>query len=177
MKLNFGCGKNKLAGWQNYDMDVDIRETLPFEDGSADFIFAEHVVEHVTSAQAQLFFEECYRVLKDGGVMRITVPCITTAYKTATPEYINWVHRKRWSEASTKELAVRSLIVNHGHQALWTPDLLSLCIKIAGFENRDTKVGHSECPELRGIEGHGRKIGHAFNEIESICVEGVKVVK
>lgn len=174
MKLNFGCGKNKLTGWQNYDMDIDIRDPLPFEDASVDFVFAEHVVEHVTSAQAQLFFGECYRVLREGGVLRITVPCITQAYETATPKYINWVHRKKWCKEPTKEAAVRSLIINHGHQALWTPELLQLCIKIEGFDSQAAKVGHSRFPELCGVEGHGRKIGHKFNEIESICVEGVK---
>lgn len=46
-KIQFGCGGNKLDGWENYDRDVNISKPLPFEDNSIRFIFAEHVLEHV----------------------------------------------------------------------------------------------------------------------------------
>ena len=57
-KLNFGCGDNKLVGWQNYDADVDIRESLRFDDSSENFIFAKHVVAHGKTLDAVQFFKE-----------------------------------------------------------------------------------------------------------------------
>jgi len=175
MRLNFGCGKNKLDGWKNYDSEVDIRKPLPFDDGVAEYVFAEHVVEHVTSPEAFGFFEESFRVLEEGGSIRITVPCVTQALERSTPEYCNWVFRKGWSKSPLMRDAIRPLIVGHGHQSLWTRELLETCLTVAGF----SRILHFEArqssePTLLFVEGHGRVIGHVFNEIESISVEGTK---
>ncbi len=40
LKLNFGCGSNKLPGWRNMDAEIDITKPLPFKDGEAAFIEA-----------------------------------------------------------------------------------------------------------------------------------------
>ncbi len=57
-KLHVGCGNNRLPGWLNYDKGVDIRRPLPFPDDSMDFVFAEHVVEHITAREAWRFLRE-----------------------------------------------------------------------------------------------------------------------
>ncbi|NBW21092.1 MAG: methyltransferase domain-containing protein [Caulobacteraceae bacterium] len=76
MKLNLGCGGNILQGWENHDSDLDISKPLPHEDNSIDFIFAEHVCEHLTTPDVVRFFMEAYRILKDGGTIRIAVPSV-----------------------------------------------------------------------------------------------------
>ena len=76
MKVNLGCGKNKLEGWENYDSEVDLGKKLPFDDDSIEYIFAEHVVEHLSTHEAYDFFDECFRTLKPSGVVRIVVPSI-----------------------------------------------------------------------------------------------------
>jgi SAM-dependent methyltransferase len=79
MKLHIGCDPKKLPGWINVDPSADVGpdkvgswESLPFEDGSADEILAEHVLEHTSDVAKAL--KETHHVLKIGGKARIIVP-------------------------------------------------------------------------------------------------------
>jgi len=84
LKLNLGCGYNKLEGYVNVDNDenckpdvlADLEERLPFEDNSVDEIILNHVLEHLGQSTKVYFnvWKELYRVLKDGGLILITVP-------------------------------------------------------------------------------------------------------
>jgi len=174
--LNLGAGGNQLPPpWRNHDMDMDLRTPLPFADGTVDLIFAEHCVEHITPTEAWRFFKECRRVLKPGGVLRIAVPSIEKVWAHADGEYLLWMSKAGFGEASG-EAAVENQIVNHGHQALWSEDLLHTCFAALGFAvSRTCSVDDSpHHPALRGIHGHGKVIGERNNAIETICVEGVK---
>lgn len=53
---------------------LDISEPLPFADGSVDWVYAEHLIEHVTMPVAVGWLREARRVLRPGGVLRITTP-------------------------------------------------------------------------------------------------------
>lgn len=82
LRLNIGCGPNQVPGWINIDvvkgqgiLQWDIREKLPFDDNSAEIIFAEHVFEHLEpDGDAESFLSECIRCLMPGGVLRLVVP-------------------------------------------------------------------------------------------------------
>ena len=84
MKLNLGCGYNKLDGYVNVDSDpnckpdvlANLEERLPFEDNSVDEIVLSHVLEHLGQDTKTYFnvWKEFYRVLKDGAMIYITVP-------------------------------------------------------------------------------------------------------
>ena len=84
MKLNLGCGYNKLEGYINVDYDIkcnpdivaDLEGVLPFEDSSVDEIVMFHVLEHLgqdTKTYLNIW-REFYRILKDQGLIRICVP-------------------------------------------------------------------------------------------------------
>jgi predicted SAM-dependent methyltransferase len=172
LKINLGCGTNRLHGWDNHDDDVDITKPLPWADRSADFIFAEHVVEHVAYEQALSFFRECRRVLKGGGVVRIAVPSIEQVLKYGNQAYFSWVHDKGWAPTPHARGAIDALLHRHGHQAPWTMSLLIVSLYYAGFDRvvpRDPLL--SDHKELRNVEGHGKVIGEAFNAIETIVCE------
>ena len=55
-KLNIGCGIHLLTGWLNTDyspelppvMYLDARQRFPFKEETFDYIFSEHVIEHVS---------------------------------------------------------------------------------------------------------------------------------
>ena len=47
LKINLGCGTNRIPGWSNHDAEVNITRRLPWADDSADCVFVEHVVEYV----------------------------------------------------------------------------------------------------------------------------------
>jgi SAM-dependent methyltransferase len=170
VRLNFGCGKNRLAGWRNFDSDVDITKRLPFPDATADFILAEHVVEHVEYRQALAFMRECRRVLKPGGVARFAVPSIEKVWKHADAEYFAFV--KRWSKQEGLRPAIQALLDCHGHKAPWTESLLLVTAFQAGFNNVTAcEPGKSDIADLVGVEGHHKVIGEKFNWIETVVVE------
>jgi hypothetical protein len=172
-KIQFGCGSNVLSGWENYDAEVDITRPLPFPDGSADVVFAEHTVEHVTPQQAWGFFEECKRILKPGGVIRIAVPSAEQIAERSTPHYEHFLFQRGFSESPTGPAAIKAIIFGHGHQAIWSQKSLVTVLQAVGFrdavpcEARQSRFGLD-------VNGHGRVIGEVFNQIETIVVEAVK---
>jgi predicted SAM-dependent methyltransferase len=80
--LNLGCGKRTHHEWTNVDFvatipDVvaaNLTEGVPFADGSFDAVYHSHVLEHFSKNQAPAFLQECFRVLRPQGVIRIAVP-------------------------------------------------------------------------------------------------------
>jgi SAM-dependent methyltransferase/ADP-heptose:LPS heptosyltransferase len=173
IKLNFGCGENRLTGWCNYDHEIDITQPLPFEDEHADFIFAEHVVEHVDYRAALAFFAECRRVLKPGGVIRIAVPSLENIWKRGDQAYFDFA--RKWSPSADLRGAMHAIINAHGHKDIWTQSRLEACLFYAGFEDiTPCEPGKSGHADLVAVEGHGRVIGERFNWIETAVVEGTK---
>ena len=45
-------------------------DRLPFPDNSIEFVYTEHMFEHILPMQCAAFLKEAYRVLKPGGVIR-----------------------------------------------------------------------------------------------------------
>lgn len=175
MKLNLGCGTNRLEGWENYDAEVNITEPLMWKSDSVDFVFAEHVVEHVYYEQAVGFFRECHRILKPGGVVRIAVPSVERVYQMATERYGEFV--KKWVpwEKDYRRAAMSNILFMHGHRAPWTEGLLQASLFYAGFDNPwPTIPGYSRHGELCNVEGHDKVIGKEFNAIETVVVEAIK---
>ena len=81
-RLNIGCGRQFRADWCNIDLIAmnqaviqhDIRTGLPFPDGTFDAVYHSHVLEHLTPEQGQHLLQECLRVLRPGGRLRVVVP-------------------------------------------------------------------------------------------------------
>lgn len=83
MKIDLGCGPNKQEGFvgcdaiafDGVDHVFDIgTERWPFDDNSVDEARASHCVEHLTATQRVHFWNELYRVLKNGGTAAIITP-------------------------------------------------------------------------------------------------------
>jgi len=82
--VNIGGGSWSRLGWYNADtrhsLDegakerLDASSRLPFADGSIDLVFSSHFFEHVDDATADNLLRESLRVLRRGGLIRISVP-------------------------------------------------------------------------------------------------------
>lgn len=80
--LNVGCGTRFHKDWTNIDMvstaegviAVNLLKGIPFDTDTFDLVYHSHVLEHFTREDGAHFVSECVRVLKPGGVLRISTP-------------------------------------------------------------------------------------------------------
>lgn len=82
MKLHLGCGSKILDGYINIDVrplpGVHVVSSIDnlsmFSDEAVNVIYCCHVLEHLSRHTVQSALKEWYRVLKPGGIVRISVP-------------------------------------------------------------------------------------------------------
>ena len=80
--LHLGCGEYNLPGYINIDALSyphihyvrPIDDLSIFETNSVDLIYASHCLEHFSYSQVSQVLSEWYRVLKVGGILRLSVP-------------------------------------------------------------------------------------------------------
>ena len=101
--LNLGSGVTRIREdvtnvdfypFENVDVVADISK-LPFEDGSADAIICECVLEHVPNPTVVV--SEMHRVMKKGAVVYVIVPFVFPFH--SSPDDFN-----RWSRMGLREL-------------------------------------------------------------------------
>ncbi len=81
-RLNIGCGNQTHSQWVNLDLVAtrpevvrcDIRRGLPFPAESVDVVYHSHVLEHLSKDNGRQFVQECHRVLRPQGVIRVVAP-------------------------------------------------------------------------------------------------------
>jgi predicted SAM-dependent methyltransferase len=82
-----------IDGMAKADLTLDLREPLPFRDGSCSMIYTEHFLEHVDYPEPALsLLKECHRVLQVDGVISIGVPDAgrsLKAYSTCDKEHFD----------------------------------------------------------------------------------------
>ena len=171
IKLNVGCGADIKKGWINIDsgdqflnkndLDLchDLSQGLPFPNNSADYIFNEHFIEHLTRDQGILFFKECFRVLRSGGTLRIACPDLRATvndYLTDSFKDREWLqklcpHLMGKSNCELLNISMREW----GHQYIYDEDDLRGALQEAGFDGSViliTKPGQSDIPDLQNLE-------------------------
>lgn len=52
----------------------DLSRNIPFKTETVDYIFSSHFFEHLYRKQGMGFLRECHRVLRSGGVLRLSIP-------------------------------------------------------------------------------------------------------
>ena len=162
MKLNLGCGDVYFDGWVNIDMESekadlkhDLRSPLPYDDSSADYIYNEHFIEHLTVTEGLAFLSDCHRVLRKGGVLRIATPNLDYLLFRY---FFFWKWRSWYKKYGYEWIKTRAEMVNiafreWGHQYLYNKEELERRLKEAGFENvYKQKRNRSRYSELENIE-------------------------
>lgn len=155
LRLNIGCGRARLEGWVNVDMQhlpevdlvADVTEGLRFS--GAEAVFAEHFLEHLPFDAAVSFLLEAHRVLADGGWLRLSTPNLDWVWSTH--------YRLDGEPAGRADAALGLNRAFHGwrHQFLWNREILAEALTVCGFDEvRGCAYGESELPYFRGIERH-----------------------
>jgi predicted SAM-dependent methyltransferase len=158
-KLHLGCGSNLIPGWTNVDLSDkngvarhDLTKPLPVGTESVDFIFSEHFIEHITREQAKNLLHECYRVLRVGGVFRISTPDLrklVNAYREGNLD--------EWSELGWRPRTPCALMNEGmrlwGHQFIFDAEELRGLMLECGFgQVEQVPWRESSHHELRGLE-------------------------
>lgn len=196
-KLVLGCGREPKRGWVNSDtynkparvkffedkakegyefVEVDATKQFPFEDSTFDFVFSEHMLEHLHEKDGLNCLKECNRVLKDDGVIRTVVPNLDFFQRLPGNDrhpfveaYCRTVFKRIPSTGDASKISDRTLN-EQGHY--WVPNIEMLIEqhKKAGFRNiEQVPYGKSQYADLNGID-----LDNGVRVYESIVVEGVK---
>jgi predicted SAM-dependent methyltransferase len=190
-RINIGCGGYGHAGWLNCDFDplgrdylfVDASRPLPFPDACADFIFTEHMIEHLTLSDAQGFLGECARVLKPGGRIRVAMPDLDrflglfTRRDALGAAYQEWLSDAYFPDIPyrSEAMVLNNMLSNFGHRFVFDEKTMRLALETAGFTAvQRCPIGQSEHSDLCGLERHGLSIGDDMNSFETMVVEAVR---
>lgn len=173
--LHFGCGPHLLPRpWENFDREVNLRKALPFPSACAEYVKAEHVIEHLPFLQGMSFLRECRRVLEPSGVLRLSFPDVTRFNDTNTPLYLDWLQSQAIHIDSFAGLAC-FLLESNGHESGWTRELGEAALLAAGFTSvRESHYGRSRHVMLDGIDGHHLTSSLTAATIETTIIEATQ---
>ena len=187
-KLQIGAGPYLLKGWLNTDfmttlrdgtpMYMDAGKPFPIPDASFDYVFSEHLFEHLTYPQATNMLKECYRIMKPGGVIRIATPnlqFLVDMYlhpeKSINKAYVEF-NAQRSDLPSDPVYTISYFHTSWGHQIIYDPDSLTHFLEQIGFKDIcRCEVSKSEHKALTGVEQHFNYLQYEFNLLETMVLE------
>ncbi|WP_320673779.1 class I SAM-dependent methyltransferase [Prochlorococcus sp. MIT 1341] len=192
-KLHIGCGRSLIKGWLNTDyyggkdiMRLDATKKFPFKDNEFDYIFSEHMIEHISYNDATKMLKECFRILKPGGKIRISTPDIRKIITLFNPKtethksYIEWSIENwccnKYPKVFSPAFVVNNYVRDWGHQFIYDIETLELNLSIAGFVDIPKKtlsISESSDVNLSLLENEAR-MPPGFLEFETITLEGLK---
>jgi predicted SAM-dependent methyltransferase len=161
IRLHLGSGRRRKPGWVNIDLflgaPVDLGwklpRPLPFAPQTVNAIFHEHLLEHLTLEQGLALLDECHRLLRLGGILRIGVPdagVYLRAYAGDDRRILDEVRPGR----PTRLLAIQEVFYRHGHRTMYDLETLTLLCKAAGFSRvEERSFGDSRLDPAPDSEG------------------------
>jgi predicted SAM-dependent methyltransferase len=166
--LHCGCGLNLQPGWINTDssrlsdeqgirtipeqlmsfddsiwyVEHNSAQPFPFSDGSIDWIFSEHFIEHLTLDETIFWLSEMRRLLVKGGWIRISTPDLrkyVEGYLDESNQFFNR-HRQtlqnllRTSTPNRKAWMINQIFYHWGHKWIYDFDEIRYAAVSAGFQ-------------------------------------------
>ncbi len=175
-KLQLGAGSNYVKGWLNSDIEpksggiyLDASANYPFPDGSIQYIFAEHLIEHLPWEGGLKMLQECRRLLAPGGKIRIVTPNLTQFVRLVSGDLT--AEDRKAAEATRRLFAwpetpvVPAYVFNKtmrewGHQFIYDPATLRKTFELAGFtEVKERRIGDQTDPVFKEVEFRTRAQG------------------
>jgi predicted SAM-dependent methyltransferase len=190
-KLHIGCGNNILEGWLNSDycprsatiLHLDAAQSFPLGNDEFDYIFSEHMIEHVSYSQGQTMLKECFRILRPNGTIRLSTPDLSfliDLYKedktSLQREYITWAIDKFVSDAPRYEdiFVINNFVRAWGHLFIYDEKTLRSSMEEAGFANIvRCDLNQSEDDSLSNLENE-KRLPNGFLKLETMTLEGRK---
>lgn len=158
--------------WDRRVFVHDLRKEFPWSNGSVDVIYSSHTLEHLSKEDGRNFLDECFRVLRPGGLIRVVVPDLKTiisAYNdgklSADDLLIKLDTLPDRSGGFMKRLL--SPYVSYPHQCMYDTQRLVEIMRERGF------AAASKNPFISGIEDI-KNIERADRTVDAVIVEGQK---
>ena len=175
-RLHWGCGSWRPDGWINsdqkegpgIDISCDIRNGLPLETGSIDYAVSIHALPEVPYPDLGVVLGELRRVLKPGGVLRLSLPDLDRTIRAYLRGDSSHFPIPDEDAASLGAKFVVHLIWYGYTRTFFTHDFIVEQLFKAGFTRveqcayRETRSPHPEIVELDN------------REEESLFVEAIK---
>lgn len=196
-KLHLGAGRNILKGWINTDnhnlpqkhqreicattVHLDITEKFNLESNTFDYIFSEHVIEHIPYVSGCNMISESYRVLRPGGKIRISTPSLEFLIRMYTDKndefmnrYIKFSYKQYNLPGNTDTFVINNFVRDWGHEFIYDKKTLSDLLTSTGFTNiREYNVCESDDIHLRNLENVHR-LPEGFLQLETMTLEATK---
>ena len=128
---------------KRFFLQHDATTPFPIEAGALGYVYAEHFIEHIPRRDAVAFVREARRLLKPGGVLRLSTPDLAVyadAYRDPSQAFFN-EHRRRMTtgpmegrnagmRATPAEL-FNTVFYNFGHKHLYDLEELEFVVAAA----------------------------------------------
>jgi predicted SAM-dependent methyltransferase len=189
-KIQLGCGGNVLPGWLNTDgqMDgwfhpqsvrLDATQPFPIPDSSFDFIYSEHMIEHLDYWSGQRMLLECFRIAKPGAYIRISCPdfqFLLDLYQQPSELAKQYTEKEKpeWAPYADPIFIFNNYVRSWGHQFIYDRQTMLNSLGAAGFENiTEHAILESDIEELRNLEIPSR-MEPGFLQLETMTFQARK---
>lgn len=154
LRLHLGCGRRKLDGWLNVDIDEQVRPDYvhdiakePWPWSGAAEIAAYHVIEHLSQKDGALLVQRSFAALRKGGTLALECPDFRQAVL-------------RWQSNGSRLQHIFGMQSTPWHYHLWgyTSDSLAQLLKSAGFkvtsvgDGTDYHASQEPCIRVEGVK-------------------------
>ena len=148
----------------------DATKVLPFNEATVDYIYTSHMIEHLSRSGVESFLKETLRVLKSGGIIRISVPDLQLAVNTyAKSKDADAFMESILVEAppiSSLKQKFRLLAVGYRHhQWMYDGNSLIKLLKKIGFHKAEVcQPGYTNMSDPGGLDCYERSENSVYVE-------------
>ena len=141
------------------------------------------MIEHVPYQEGACMLRECYRVMREGGVIRVVTPDLAailglygSELRTEQQEYLEWFCKTFVPQECplSAASAINAMFRQWGHQFIYDEETLRESMRAAGFTSiKRCALGESYHLDLQSLENQERYPAGLLN-FESVALEGLK---
>ncbi|MBW8884730.1 MAG: class I SAM-dependent methyltransferase [Planctomycetia bacterium] len=175
-RLHWGCGPITPYGWVNSDIEpgpgvdvvADIRAGLPLPDNAFDYIVSIHTLPELSYADQDRALAELRRVLRPGGVLRLSLPDFDKAIQAYTAKDIDYFLIPDEAAKTLSGKMIVQLLWYGRSRCLFTPEFTIELLERCGYQSIKLCAFRLTASEYPGI------IELDDRELESFFVEARK---